>query len=190
MVQGRRKCERECEAYRPPRSKYSLCCLVSREGGGNLPTLDWGGEYLPWTRVTPHPGGVPTLDGGAYLGQEGTYLGLDEMNLDWGVPTMDGGITLPWGTSIMRWRYPHWAGWGPPNLEMGVPTLDRGVPTLYWGYLPWTGDTYPGQGYLLWTGGTPHPRRVLTLDGGAPHPRGVITLDGGAYLGLGKPTLP
>ena len=44
------------EAYRPPRSKYSLCCSVWREGRGTypgwgVPALDGGGvTYLGWGR--------------------------------------------------------------------------------------------------------------------------------------------
>ena len=73
--------------------------------------LSWTRGYLPWTGVPSFnweyslPQGIPTLDGGVYLGQRGTHLGLEDTyprqgvstlywkNLPWtwGVPTMDGG---------------------------------------------------------------------------------------------------
>ena len=80
----------DLNAYRHQRSKYSLCCSVSREGtypGQGVPTLaEGGGGYLPWMGVHsldwgggPWLGGTypgrmaPTLDGGTYLGHRGTY---------------------------------------------------------------------------------------------------------------------
>ena len=75
------------EAYRSPRSTYSLCWFVSKGvlilTGGEDTYLIWGDTY---------PGrGIPTLDGGIYIGQGGTYSGGGGGYLPWiGVPTLVG----------------------------------------------------------------------------------------------------
>ena len=104
------------EAYRPPRSKCSLCCCLLGGGGWEVPHLwregipsspGWGG--VPHPRSTwkvPHP--------------------------RWGVPhpVLDGGGTL---------RYPPvhtWEGY-PPISWMGYPRqLDRVPPTWTWDGVP------------------------------------------------------
>ena len=80
--------------------------------GRGLPPLDggyipWNG-YLPWIRST-YPGwGVPTLDGGIYLGWD-TYLGQG-----WDVPTLDGDTYLGWGGTylVSGQEYLAWMGKG------------------------------------------------------------------------------
>ena len=70
-----------------------------REG---VPTLDWGGVYLPWMGMSTYlgwGGEVPTLDDGG-----------DE------VPTLDGG-----GGTYLGWGRGTYLGWG-----KGVSTLDKG----------------------------------------------------------------
>ena len=80
---------------------------VSTLAGGYLP---WSGGYPPWLGGIYHVWGtylgwgVPTLAGGAYLGQEGTYLGQGV------VPTLARGGGVP---TLARMGYP-------PPPPMGV----------------------------------------------------------------------
>ena len=64
-----------------PTAAYQVLHMLPYHGGGPILAV---GE-----------GGVPTLAGGTYLGQGGTYPGWKDTYLDQGVPTSAGGY-LPW----------------------------------------------------------------------------------------------
>ena len=106
------------EAYCPPRSKYSLCCSISRRVG-----------YLPWTGVPKLDWGVPTLDrgvstlNGGYLPWTGgiySEIGVPPVRLDGGIPSLSGciGYHLPPGEG--------WMGYLPRFRLDGVPPPGEG----------------------------------------------------------------
>ena len=123
------------EAYRPSRSKCSLCCSISWQGVPH-PVLDGGYPIQCWT------GGIPSS-----LGWQGTPSSLGwrstPSSLGLGVPhqvphpVLDGRVPLPtWtldGASPISWMgyplpgpgmgyFPQSAWWGTPHLNLGSGT--------------------------------------------------------------------
>ena len=157
------------EAYRPIRSKCSLCCSVSRIGGGTLsspgqggyPIQNWMGEYhiQSWCGV-PHPF---LTEGWGYSIQSwvegyGNWVAPCP-DLGWGIPRPDLGMRYP--SPDLRWSAPPH-----PDLRIGYPLSRPGM-----GYPPsWPGNGVAsplsaGQGY-------PHPPRKYeqTENITFPHP--------------------
>ena len=124
------------EAYRPPRSKCSLCCSVSRPGGG-VPIQSWTGGYAiqsggmrypsqVWMGVPPPPGpgmGYPPSAGKVPpIGPGMEYP--PPRHLEWGTPSLPGPgmgyhpphLDLGWGTPpTWTWNVVH----PPPTPKVG-----------------------------------------------------------------------
>ena len=114
------------EAYRPPRSKCSLCWrgVVPRPISGGVPHLRSGGVTHPRSGGVPHPisGGYPSSGQGGTPSQ--VWMGGYPIQSWWGVPQvpplsrpgMGYPPNLSWGTPP-----PLYLGWGTPQTQDGFP---------------------------------------------------------------------
>ena len=98
------------EAYRPPRNKYSLCCSISRVGGGTTHIQPNGGREYPIQPDRGYPYQAQSGGGGVYpsIPIGGTPIQPDRQ--------------YSWVPPILRRGY-HPLGWvlGPPSDLMGYP---------------------------------------------------------------------
>ena len=148
------------EAYRPPRSKCSLCCVLI--GGGTPSSLGRGGTPSSLGWGVPHPmsgwGGypIPCLDKG-YPGYPRPVPGTGYPLSDgWGTPLSADGVPPAWTWDEVLSPS---AGWDTPLLDLGwiTPPL---LPGPGMGYTPSAGWCTPSPSPPTWNwdrGTSPSP---------------------------------